>query len=67
MTSGNMMKSYEERWAVEDTPSGSRFTFSEKGELGLGIFEKFIEMLAKRSSSANVEKILTELKTLAES
>jgi uncharacterized protein YndB with AHSA1/START domain len=67
MTSGNMMKSYEEKWVIEATPSGSRFTFSEKGELGLGIFEKFTELLAKRSSSANVEKILTKLKTLAES
>ncbi len=66
MNSGNMMKSYEERWTVEATPSGSRFTFMEKGELGLGILEKFIELFAKRSSAATVEKVLDKLKSLAE-
>jgi hypothetical protein len=33
MTSGNMLKSYEERWILEATLSVSRFTFMEQGEL----------------------------------
>ena len=67
MTSGNMLKSYQERWTVETTASGSRFTFMEQGELGLGIIGKIIRPLASRSSAATIEKMLAKLKDLAES
>ena len=66
MTSGNMLKSYEERWTVEATPSGSRFTFMEQGELAYGIIGKIIEPLAQRSSGATIEKMLAKLKSLVE-
>ena len=66
MTSGNMMKSYEERWTVEVTPSGSHFTFMEQGELPYGIIGRIIGPLAQRSSAAIVEKMLAKLKSLAE-
>ena len=66
MTSGNMLKSYQERWIVEATSSGSRFTFMEKGELDLGIIGKIIGSLAARSSAATVDKMLVKLKSLAE-
>jgi uncharacterized protein YndB with AHSA1/START domain len=67
MTSGNMLKSYQERWTVETTASGNRFTFIEQGELGLGIIGKIIGPLASRSSAATIEKMLAKLKDLAES
>ena len=66
MISGNMMKSYQERWTIETTATGSRFTFRERGELGLGIIGKIIGPLATRSSAVTVDKMLAELKRLAE-
>ena len=65
MNSGNMMKSYGERWSVEATPSGSRFTFAEHGELP-GIFGRLMGPIAERGSGGTVEKMLTKLKSLAE-
>jgi len=66
MTSGNMLKSYQERWTVESAPSGSRFTFMEQGELSLGIIGRIIGPLAGRSSAATMGKMLVKLKSLAE-
>ena len=66
MTSGNMLKSYEEVWTVKATPSGSQFTFFENGELGLGIIGKIIGPMAQRSSAATIDKMLAKLKSLAE-
>ena len=66
MTSGSMMKSYEERWAVETTPSGSKFTFMEQGELPYGFIGRVIEPLAQRMSGSTIEKMLVKLKSLVE-
>ena len=66
MTSGNMLKSYEEVWTVKATPSGSQFTFFENGELGMGIIGKIIGPMAQRSSAATIDKMLAKLKSLAE-
>ena len=66
MVSGNMMKSYQERWTLEATASGSRFTFMEQGELGLGIIGKIIGPLAERGSAATIDKMLAKLKSLVE-
>ena len=66
MTSGSMMKSYKERWAVEKTPSGSKFTFTEQGELPYGFIGRVIEPLAQRMSGSTIEKMLVKLKSLVE-
>ena len=66
MTSGNIMKDWAERWNVEATPSGSRFTFAEEGQLPFGILGKLIRPMAERGSGATVEKMLARLKLLAE-
>jgi uncharacterized protein YndB with AHSA1/START domain len=66
MTSGNLMKAYEERWTVAANPSGSRFTFAEQGELPWGPIGRLIQPLAERSSGATVEKMLAKLKSLVE-
>ncbi len=65
MTSGNMMKSYGERWSLEAMPLGSRFTFTEQGELP-GIFGRLIGPIAERGSAGTIEKMLAKLKSLAE-
>jgi len=66
MTSGNMVRSYGERWTVEATPSGSRFTFMEQAEFPYGIIGKVIGAVGQRLSGATVEEMLTKLKSLAE-
>ena len=66
MTSGNMMKSYEERWILKAIPQGSQFTFMELGEISLFIIGKLIEPLAQRSSAVTIEKMLAKLKSLVE-
>jgi len=66
MISGSMMKSYEERWTVETTSSGSKFTFMEQGELPYGFIGKIIEPIAKSMSGSVIKKMLVKLKNLAE-
>ena len=66
MTSGKVMKGYAERWTVETTPLGSRFTFREEVELPFGSIGRWIQPLAERSSGATVEEILARLKRQAE-
>ena len=66
MTSGSMMKSYEERWTVETASSGSRFTFIEQGELPYGFIGKIIEPLAQSMSGSVIKKMLAKLKSLVE-
>jgi len=66
MTAGKGMKTYGERWTIEATPSGSRFTFAEQAELPYRIIDKLIGPLTQRMSGAIVEKMLAKLKNLAE-
>jgi len=66
MTSGSGVKSYEQSWTVEATPSGSRFIFMEDFKLPFGVFGKFVELLGQNMSKATVGKMLAELKSLAE-
>ena len=66
MTSGDFAKGYEQRWTVETTPSGSRFTFMEDIELPYGIIGEILGLFAQLGSQANVRKMLAKLKSLAE-
>ena len=66
MTSGTGVKGYEQRWIIEATPSGSRFTFMENVELPFGIIGRLIGLFARFGSQVNVNKMLVELKSLAE-
>ena len=52
MIAGEGMKSYEESWMVESTPSGCRFTFREQGELPFGFIGKLLNPIAERGSGA---------------
>ena len=66
MTSGNMVKDYEQKWAVEPGPSGSTFTFMENVELPYGVIGKIMGLFTKSSSEAHVKEMLVKLKDLAE-
>lgn len=65
MTSGPMMKSYEETWTVEATPAGSEFTFTERMEFANPILRRLGPLIG-RMSGATIVKMLAELKRLAE-
>jgi uncharacterized protein YndB with AHSA1/START domain len=66
MTSGDFFKSYDERWEVEKTPDGSRFTFNDHIEFPYGPIGKIIGWFAARSSEKTGSEVLANLKRLAE-
>jgi uncharacterized protein YndB with AHSA1/START domain len=66
MVSGGNFKSYEQRFSVEPTPSGSKVSFMEEIILPFGILGKLIGVIAQGMSNANVDKMFAKLKVLAE-
>jgi uncharacterized protein YndB with AHSA1/START domain len=66
MTESNYFKGYTERWAIEPTPAGCRFSFDDSLVFPYGPWGKvmgwFGEKMAKKSSL----QILETLKKLAE-
>lgn len=66
MTKGDFFKSYDERWVVEETPTGSRFTFNDHIEFPYGPIGKLIGVFAARTARATGAEILANLKRLAE-
>jgi carbon monoxide dehydrogenase subunit G len=66
MVSGSGVKSYEQRWSLEPTPSGSRFTLMEEVELPYGVLGKLLGLVGGRMSATTVDKMQATLKALAE-
>jgi uncharacterized protein YndB with AHSA1/START domain len=66
MVSGPMMKSYEQFWKLETTPSGSRINFREDIEFSLGVFGKLLDSIEGRASVGTIDKMLVKLKSLLE-
>ena len=66
MTAGTGVKGYDQRWAVEPLPAGSRFTFEEQVELPYGALGRLIGKVGRRSSEGHVREMLAKLKALAE-
>ena len=66
MVSGPMMKSYEQIWKIEATPSGSRISFREDIEFSLGIIGKLLDSIEARTSVGTIDKMLVKLKSLVE-
>lgn len=66
MISGANYRSYDQLWALESIPSGSRFTFMEEIIFPHGIIGKLIGLIAQRMSAATLAKMLPKLKVLAE-
>lgn len=58
-------KSYTERWEIEQTPTGSRFTFNDHIEFD-GLFGPVIDLFAPRVAKKGGAEILQNLKRLAE-
>jgi uncharacterized protein YndB with AHSA1/START domain len=66
MTDGDVYKSYEERWVIEEIPTGSRFTFNDHVEFPYGLFGKLFGLLAAKTARRTGRHILDDLKRLAE-
>ena len=66
MTSGEVYKSYDERWVIDETPTGSRFTFNDHVEYPYGPLGKVIGIFAARTAKKTGRTILHNLKRLAE-
>jgi hypothetical protein len=66
MTSGNIVKGYEQRYTIERIPSGNRFTCFEDVKLPYGIIGKIAGLLRRLVSEDRLDKMLNKLKVLAE-
>ena len=66
MTSGNLVNGYAQRYTIETTPTGSRFTCTEDIELPWGIIGRFAGLFRRSVSEALLERMLVKLKALAE-
>ncbi len=66
MTSGNLLQGYEQRYTIEATPTGSRFTCTEDIKLPYGILGKVAGLFRRSISESHLEHMLAKLKSLAE-
>jgi hypothetical protein len=66
MTSGNLVKGYEQRYTLEPTLKGTMFTCFEDVTLPFGIFGRFLELFRRPVSEAHIESMLGRLKSLGE-
>jgi hypothetical protein len=66
MTSGNIVKGYEQKYTIERIPSGIRFTCFEDVKLPYGILGKVIGLFRRSVSETRLEIMLGKLKLLAE-
>jgi len=65
-TSGNFFKTYTERWSIEPTPTGSRFSFDGHLEFPYGPFGKVMGWVGSIMAKNSNQEILQNLKGLAE-
>lgn len=66
MTSGGPLKSYEQRWTLAPSESGSVFTFVEEIRMPFGVLGRLIEKIGRGRSEAAVREMLGKLRSLAE-
>ena len=66
MISGNLVKGYEQRYTLETVPVGVKVTCFENVTLPFGILGKFAELFRRAVSKGHLERMLAELKILAE-
>ena len=66
MTSGNVVRGYEQRYTLDPSPTGIRITCFENITLPFGILGKFVELFRRPISEAHVKRMLVKLKSLGE-
>jgi len=66
MTSGNVVKSYKQRYTIETVPSGSRCTCFEEVTLPYGILGKFAGLFRRFTSNRLLDSMLLNIKYAVE-
>ena len=66
MIAGSGVRAYDQRWALEPTAGGSRFTFDERVELPFGPVGRLLGAAVRGTSERHVTEMLARLKDLAE-
>jgi hypothetical protein len=66
MTSGNLVKGYEQKLTIEAVPSGSRVTILENVKLPYGIVGRIAGLFRRPRSESHLEHNLAKLKSLIE-
>ncbi len=67
MTSGKNVNSYEIRWNLKATQSGTTFHFVEEVGMPFGVIGKILGVLGQGTADKMVEGMLMKLKNLSES
>ena len=66
MTSSSFFKAYTERWEIEPTASGCRFSFNDTLVFPYGLWGKVMGFFGERMAKKSSRQILQNLKRLAE-
>ena len=66
MTSGNIVKGYEQRYTIQSIPYGSKFTCFEDVTMPYGVLGQVAGLLRRNVSEGRLERMLGKLKVLAE-
>jgi len=66
LTSGNLVKSYTQRYTIEPVQSGSRITCFEEVTLPFGFIGKAAGLIRRFTSNRLLEKMLSNLKYIVE-
>jgi uncharacterized protein YndB with AHSA1/START domain len=66
MTSGNLVKNYEQRYTIESIPTGTRCTCFEDVKLPYGIIGRLAGLIRRFTSNGLLDGMLLNLKNAAE-
>jgi hypothetical protein len=66
MTSGNLVKGYDQRYNIEAVPSGSRITILENVKLPYGLVGWLAGLIRRSRSETHLDHMLVKLKSLVE-
>ena len=66
MTKSSFFKSYTERWEIEPTDTGCRFSFNDTLEFPYGPWGKVMGFFGERMARKSSQQVLQNLKRLAE-
>jgi hypothetical protein len=66
LISGNLVKNYEQRYTLENTPDGLKVTCFESVKFPLGILGKFAGVFRKPVTEGHLTRNLAGLKVLSE-
>ena len=66
LTSGDFVKGYEQRYLIEQTNQGHRFTCFEDVKMPYGVLGKIGGVFRRRISEGRLDRMLAKMKGLAE-